>query len=209
MSTVAHLQLGPADRHRPLSPEEYLDAEYRSGFRYELARGVLEVTRIPRESPHGLIVWYLYTALALYSRDHPGAIHRSGGAGEYHIWLPGMASGRNPDVAVTLVGTPKDAEENRPPSLAMEVVSRGIRARRRDYEAKREEYLAYGLREYWIVDPFERKVTVLVRDGDSWDERTFVGEQAAEGLVLPGFRVPLPELWAAGQDEGGEAPAAP
>ena len=27
---------------------------------------------------------------------------------------------------------------------------------KRDYEVKREEYLAYGLLEYWIVDPLKR-----------------------------------------------------
>ncbi len=42
---------------------------------------------------------------------------------------------------------------------------------------KREEYLAVGLLEYWIVDPKLRQVTVLVRvegaGGPAWDERVF------------------------------------
>ena len=104
-----------------------------------------------------------------------------------------MISGRNPDVAVVLRNTPKDHRGHRPPVLAFEVVSKGGEAR--DYQVKREEYLAFGLREYWIVDPLARRVTVLIRDGDAWIERVFQGEQAAEGLVLPGFALPLAELW--------------
>ena len=81
----------------------------------------------------------------------------------------------------------------------MEIVSEGREARDRDYVAKRQEYLAYGLLEYWIVDPFERKVTVLTRRGDLWHEQIFLGDQSAEGLVLPGFSIRLPDLWAAAE----------
>ena len=94
---------------------------------------------------------------------------------------------------MVLRNTPKDHRGHRPPVLAFEVVSKGGEAR--DYQVKREEYLAFGLREYWIVDPMARRVTVLIRDGDAWIERVFQGEQAAEGLVLPGFALPLAELW--------------
>jgi Uma2 family endonuclease len=194
MATVTY-RLSPADRGRPLTMDEYLNADYVEGYRYELARGVLEVTTIPREFPHAMIVWFFQLKLGDYHREHPGIIARFGGADTYHLVLPTMASGRNPDVAVTLRGTPKDPEGDRPPALAIEVVSRGKRARERDYVTKRQEYLAYGLREYWIVDPFERRVTVLIRNGDAWIERVFLDGQAAEGLVLPGFAVPVAEIW--------------
>ena len=60
---------------------------------------------------------------------------------------------------------------------------------------KREEYLAYGLMEYWIVDPLERKVTVLTRHGDTWAEAVFRGDQVIASLVLPGFATTVAELW--------------
>lgn len=194
MATATY-RLSPADRGRPLTMDEYLNADYVEGYRYELARGVLEVTKIPRRQPHGRIVWFFILRLADYHRDHPGLIDFFGGASEYHLVLPTMVSGRNPDVAVSLRGTPEDAEGEHPPSLVIEVVSRGKRARDRDYLTKRQEYLAYGVREYWIVDPFERRVTVLIRDGDAWIERVFLDGQVAEGLVLPGFAVPVAEIW--------------
>ena len=47
------------------------------------------------------------------------------------------------------------------PSLVAEVVSR--RGETRDYVTKREEYLALGIPEYWIVDPRDRRVTEILR----------------------------------------------
>jgi Uma2 family endonuclease len=194
MATATFL-MSPATRGRSLSMDEYLNADYVEGYRYELARGVLEVTKIPGEFPHAMIVWFFHLRLARYHDAHPGMIARFGGGDTYHLVLPVMISGRNPDVAVTLQNTPRDPEGNRPPSLVIEVVSRGKRAHDRDYLTKRQEYLAYGLSEYWIVDPFERRVTVLIRHGDAWIERVFIDGQAAEGLVLPGFAVPVAEIW--------------
>ena len=131
-------------------------------------------------------------------------IHRAGGAGEYRLWLPGMISGRNPDVAVTLRNTPKDPRGRRPPSLVMEVVSEGREAYDRDYKTKRQEYLAFGIREYWIVDPQARVVTVLVRDGDVWVEHVFRDEQQAESSILPGLAIKVSELWVEAEEDGEE-----
>jgi len=104
-----------------------------------------------------------------------------------------MISGRNPDLGVVLRGAPKDWRGRRLPALAAEVVSAG--SIKRDYEIKREEYLAFGLLEYWIVDPFKRVVTVLTRRGDTWNEAVFRDEQIIGSLVLPGFATTVAELW--------------
>jgi Uma2 family endonuclease len=113
-----------------------------------------------------------------------------------------MQSGRNPDVAVVLKGTPKNTRGRRPPSLAVEVVSASSETR--DYVTKREEYLAYGLLEYWVVDPKAKKVTVLLRDGPAWVERVLQGDQPIESLVLPGFGVPVSDLWRDAEGDGEE-----
>jgi Uma2 family endonuclease len=174
--------------------EEFQEAEEEQGYRYELARGVLEVTQVPND-PHGVVVWNLLSSVQDYSRAHARVIYRAGGAGEFRLWLPAMVSGRNPDVAVALRETPRDWRGRRPPSLAFEVVSEGGEAHERDYVTKRAEYLAYGLREYWIVDLQTKMVTVLIRDGDIWVEQVYRDEQQAVSLVLPGLAVRLPDLW--------------
>ena len=118
------LLIGPADNGRTMTLDEFMDAEEEPGFRYELARGVLEVTQVPND-PHGDIVCNLIRAIAGYDTRHPRAIRRFGEASGFRIWLPGVESGRNPDIAVVVAGTPRDHRGNRPPSLAMELVSEG------------------------------------------------------------------------------------
>jgi Uma2 family endonuclease len=195
MATVTAIRIGPADHGRAMTLEEFMDAETEEGYRYELARGVLEVSEVPND-PHGEIVCLLIGALWEYRKQHPGVIQRSGGAGEFRLWLPGMISGRIPDVAVVLTNTPKDRRGRRPPSLVMEVVSEGSEVHQRDYSTKRQEYLAFGIREYWIVDPVVRMVTILVRDGDVWVEQVFRDGQKATSSILPGLAIETSTLWA-------------
>lgn len=199
MATVTTLKIGPADHGRRLTLDEYESSEFEGEGLYELSRGVLEVVQVPDEYPHGMIVCFLNRLIGRYDDAHPGFIHRWGGGSDFRLYLPTMLSDRHPDLAVALTATPPNPRGHRPPSLAMEVVSEGCGARERDYVLKREEYLAYGLSEYWVVDPSGRKVTALLRDGAQWVERVFQGEQAAEGLVLPGFLVSLAGLWAAAE----------
>src|SRR6266478_4181210 len=100
MASVA-TRIGPADHGRSMTLEEFRDADEEPGYRYELARGVLEVTNVPND-PHGQIEWNILQAIARYQQEHPGIIQRSGGSGSFRLWLRGMISGRNPDVAVVL-----------------------------------------------------------------------------------------------------------
>jgi Uma2 family endonuclease len=194
MATVT-VRVGPADHGRRMSLEEFLDCDVEPGFRYELARGVLEVTEVPGE-PHGLIVHFLYKLLAVYEREHPDTIYRFGGAGESQLVVPTMASGRNPDIAIVLHGARRDERGGRPPAIAFEIVSAGNEAHTRDYVTKRDEYLEYGLAEYWIVDRFARRVLVLNRDDANWTERKFEGDQVATSRVLSGFAVRVGDFWA-------------
>jgi Uma2 family endonuclease len=205
--TTTLLRIGPADNGRVMSLEEFMEAEVEEGYRYELARGVLEVSEVPND-PHGLIVWRLLSLIRDYDHEHPRVVYRAGGGSEFQLWLPAMISGRNPDVAVVLRNTPRDWRGRRPPSIAFEVVSAGSEARDRDYITKRAEYLAYGLREYWIVDPETRCVTVLIRDGDAWVEQVYRADQQARSLVLPGFVVNVLDLWVDVEDDQPETEAA-
>lgn len=199
MATATSRRIGPADHGRALTAQAFLDAEEQPGYRYELARGVLEVTRIPNDW-HGYIVRCLFEAIAAYRHTHPESITHWGGGDQFRLWLPELSSVRHPDAAIVTPGAARDPQGRRRPSIAFEVVSEGAEARSRDYQAKREEYLAYGLLEYWIIDRLERKVTVLTRRGGEWDERVFAGDGAAEGRVLPGFALRLGELWAAADE---------
>jgi len=196
MATVG-IRIGPADQGRKMSLEDFMEADADEGYRYELARGVLEVTLVPND-PHWQVVSNLARAIHRYWDAHSRLILRMGGGGECRVWIPELESGRHPDYAIVFAGTPKDARGRRPPSWVAEVVSRG--GEDRDYLEKREEYLQAGILEYWIVDPALGQVLVLSReeaDGvAAWSERTFTGEEAIESRLLPDFQGTAAELWA-------------
>ena len=191
MATV-RTRIGPADHGRKMTLEEFREADGEPGYRYELARGVVEVTEVPND-PHGQIVSNLQGAFYRYKTAHPDRIRRIGGGGEFRLWVPEMASGRNPDLAVVLRGTPKDDRGRRPPSLVAEVVSEGGEGR--DYRDKREEYWLYGVREYWIVDPSLRQVLILSRQGEAWAERIHRGDEIIISHLLPDYDGTVSELW--------------
>ena len=62
MATIA-TRIGPADHGRRMTIDEFLGAEEEPGYRYELARGVVEVTEVPND-PHGQVVSNLYRIAA-------------------------------------------------------------------------------------------------------------------------------------------------
>ncbi len=199
MSTVATaLHIGSADNGRAMTLEEFLEAEVEEGYRYELARGLLEVSNVPND-PHRQVVSNLYSAIGFYRQTHTDIVRTFGGGAEFQFLLPRMISGRHPDLAVVLRGAPRDWRGRTLPVLAAEVVSQS--SIKRDYETKREEYLAYGLLEYWIVDPLKRQVTVLTRHGDAWHEIVLRDQQVITSVVLPGFATTVAELWTDVEDD--------
>jgi Uma2 family endonuclease len=60
-------------------------------------------------------------------------------------------------------------------------------SRKRDYEQKPEEYLRFGVREYWIVDIQRREMTVLRRSRDKWVKRIVQPGKLYRTKLLPGF----------------------
>ena len=101
---------------------------------------------------------------------------------------------RNPDLGVVLEGSLPDAQGRTQPALVAEVVTRSSAVR--DYQTKRREYLLFGIREYWIVDPLMRQVTVLSRTGERWAEQVARDEEPIPSQVLPGLECPTSTLWA-------------
>ena len=94
---------------------------------------------------------------------------------------------------MVLKGTQPDARGRTQPALVGEVISN--RSRIRDYEKKRDEYHLYGIKEYWIVDPLLRQVTVLIRGSEAWTEAVVRNDQTIPSLLLPGLPCRVAELW--------------
>jgi Uma2 family endonuclease len=80
------------------------------------------------------------------------------------------------------------------PDLVMEIISPSSVLR--DLNLKKDLYGRHGCREYWVWDANLAWVSRFVRQADgNWDEgTTYDSSQTAESILLPGFRLALPEL---------------
>jgi len=105
----------------------------------------------------------------------------------------GLDTARIPDVVVMLRDEWQSLQDREavigfdlsPPLLVIEVVSPSTKIT--DYRAKRTEYAARDIPEYWIVDPIEAKVSVFVLSDGWYDVTEFTN---GDRLVSPMF----PEL---------------
>lgn len=160
----------------------------------ELSRGCLIFPPMPTMTHQG-IVGHLLTALHDHVRVYGGDV--------LPLPLPvrlGDGEYREPDViylsperrAAIRGDYPEGAD------LVMEVVMGDAGDRERDYVEKREAYAQAGIPEYWIVDPDEGVIIVLRLEGDAYTEHgRFGAGQTATSHLLPGFSMPVDEVWAA------------
>jgi Uma2 family endonuclease len=87
---------------------------------------------------------------------------------------------------------PEAAIPHLAPTLAIEVLSEGNTEP--EMERKRQEYFAAGTRLAWVVNPVNRSVRVYT----SVEDYTIIDEEGTldGGVALPGFRLPVSELFA-------------
>ncbi len=99
------------------------------------------------------------------------------------------------DIGVYLGGRLEDLNiPDQVPDLVFEIVSKGKANRRRDYVEKRAQYEKLGVREYVIVDRFDKKVTVLTLVEGVYVEQVLGPDDVYRSPLLPGFEVRLAEV---------------
>ncbi len=178
-----------------MTPEEF-DAveEYDENYCYELVNGVLVVTAIPlaeETGPNELLGHLLLD----YKESHP-----RGSALDYTLPQQYVRTRTSRRLADRLIWTGLGRVPNRRtdlPTIAVEFVSAGRRNRQRDYVDKRREYIKAGIREYWIIDRFQRTLTVIHIRRTGPKEQVIAETQNYESRFLPEFKVPLARLLAA------------
>ncbi len=109
------------------------------------------------------------------------------------------ARGRKPDLTVFFAGRrpPKRGLVQIPPDLAVEVISASPDDVRRDRVEKRQEYAAFGIPWYWIVDPERRSIEIheLAPGGEyRLAAELTAGSPGVPGC--PGLVLPMDALWA-------------
>lgn len=93
--------------------------------------------------------------------------------------------------------------EDPPPLLVVEVVSEASRAA--DYRAKRAEYCVLGIGEYWVVDPLEEKVSLLLLHEGWYDVLELKGSDPVSSKVFPKLELQAGEILAADSGYSGKA----
>jgi Uma2 family endonuclease len=190
------VRVGPRDHGRHMSLKEFDHAEVVPGYLYELSRGVITVSDVPRPS-HLAQVQESRDQFIVYKFNNPGRIHTVCGGGESKLLVWDFESERHPDVSVYKKRPPRvrDVWTKWIPDVAIEVVSRGLE--KRDYEEKSEEYLRFGVREYWIIDHARQQMLVLRRFRDRWTEKIVQPGEGYRTRLLPGFEFDLARVFAA------------
>ncbi len=166
------------------------------GKRYEIIDGELYVTHQPSWG-HQVTGGRIHFALELWDRET--------GAGTA-CEAPGVIFADDDAVAPDVVWVSKnrlaallgpEGHLHAAPDLVVEVLSPGRTNERRDREAKLKLYSRRGVREYWIVDWQRRQVEVYRRVDTALElAATLLEGEAIESPLLPGFRLPLDDLFA-------------
>ena len=174
------------------SDSEYLSLQERTNRLVELVDGHVEALDRPTKS-HQLILKHCFDQLESFTRDGIGKLVNSG----YPIRIrPGRF--RTPDVVFMLTSHAERLGEHyaHGADLVMEVLATD---RNRDLVQKREDYAEAGIPEYWIVDPRDRRVTVLRLEGGEYLVHGEFGLGGrATSVLLSGFGVDVREVFAAG-----------
>jgi Uma2 family endonuclease len=181
---------GPKSNGILMTPREFDRADFEDGWRYELINGVLVVSPPPlrnERDPNGELERWLRN----YQADHPlgGVLDLT-----LHEETVRTRVGRRRADRVIWAGLGRLPRRYETPTIVAEFVSAGRRDRIRDYEHKRDEYLAAGVREYWVIDRFQRTLTVFTRRRGRTRRQVFRQDQTYTTELLPGFELPLGRL---------------
>jgi Uma2 family endonuclease len=82
------------------------------------------------------------------------------------------------------------------PDLVVEVLSGGNT--RKEMLHKRHTYEAYGVREYWLINPEKMTLVQYIfnQEEEEFEQQRYAFEDEIESAVMPGFRIKLSNLLA-------------
>jgi Uma2 family endonuclease len=179
------------------SEADYLQLD--SGRLVEFSEGCIEVHDMPTKA-HQRIVRFLFQVLHVFV---------SGGSlGEVffaplpvRLWNEKF---REPDIAFVAKGRGDYRGYPDGADLVVEVASDDEASRRRDFDAKRDEYCRAQIPEYWIVDPRQGAIIVLyLADATYREHGVFRRGESASSRVLKGFSVTVDDVLDAARETAG------
>jgi Uma2 family endonuclease len=175
-----------------LTFEDYLVYDNGTDNQYELEDGVL-ILMNPPIGLHALIIRFLSNAFEseIQRIKLPWAALQMLGVRT----APRRA--RLPDLCVVSVEVVREyldtsAVIESGAILAIELVS--PESIKRDYRFKRAEYAAFGIPEYWIVDPIEQKVTLLLLVEGLYEEMVYCGNDLIVSQAFPELKLTVNQV---------------
>jgi Uma2 family endonuclease len=176
---------------RPLSLEQFTAIPEDDFYRVELSRGRL--VREPRPGArHGCTASNLHFLLRCFVDEHRlgRVLIETGFRLSDH-----PPTVRGPDVAfLSAARLPADVPDGvwaLAPDLAIEIVSPSNT--RGQIQDRIDDYFAAGTAEVWVADPRRRTLRVHLPGGDA---RALGGDDILTTPLLPGFSLPLPQIFA-------------
>ena len=167
------------------------------GKRHELIDGVHYVTPAPNLG-HQELLGRLFVAIAnfLSTRRHLGRVFLSPldvVMSDYDVVEPDLLFVGGDQQSILT-----EANVQGPPALVVEILSPSTR--RRDQGIKKRLFDQKGVREYWVVDPKNCRVSIYRRSGDGSfpivSTRSAAADEHIETPLLPGFELSVSELFA-------------
>jgi len=158
---------------KPVSFAEYLLTPY-NGTKTELVDGQILEMADPTALHEDIIAFLLDALRSCIEAQEKSLVARAGVSVE--IPRAGESNTRRPDVIVSSRSQWTDLRKltqavflaGNPPALAIEVVSPNNLSR--DTVDKRQDYALAGIPEYWIVNPVDGYVLILVLAGNEYVE---------------------------------------
>lgn len=162
----------------------------------DLVDGCIEILPVPTEEHQSIVLFFVEALRAFTKPRNLGKVLFSG----LRVRMRAR-NFREPDV-VFLSKKNESKRGNRfwrGADLVVEVVSEDDPDR--DCVAKRAEYARAGIREYWIADPRDRTITLLVLKGRACVEAgVYKNADEVRSQLLPGFTIRAREAFAAADE---------
>lgn len=196
MST-AILRLGPKDHGRPLTYDDYQEAEYAGGYRYELIFGRLYVSPAPGPLHDDSEMW-LFLKLLKYSQDHPEVMNKVSNKAE--VWV---GRGKRPTLPIPDISCFRNYDRKRAKDLkwydleailVVEVMAKGSVKKDLDRNVKLYRRVP-TIREYWVLDiragDDRPSLIVFRRRRLGWARSTIAYRERYSTSLLPDFELIL------------------
>jgi Uma2 family endonuclease len=174
-----------------LTAEQFDNYPFEEDKRYELDEGeLIEITR-PAYRHNRVLIRLTAKLFSFLESNRIGEVLNS-----ENLYALSPLTRRSPDVAVILGDRRAELQDAKVipivPDIAAEVLSPSETPR--TIHRKLKQYFAAGVKEVWLIDPETR--TAEIWTGPRLPERELTARDALTSPLLPGFALPLEDLFA-------------